>query len=287
VISAKSEDNDGSQSSTDSITLVVNNTGNTEPFLDIIPPSSQTVFGVVEILGSAWDIDGDETIESVMIQVENVWETATGTTSWSYTWDTTDLDDDEYIISARAYDGLLYSEIESVTITVDNPHAPTLFVFSDIPFSVSGTLSLHGTSSDSDGEIDVIEIQIDNEDWITISNSKDWSYDLDSMELSNGMHTLRIRVTDDEGEQDLKILTFNVENTEEDYTCYSIFGLMLLIIILIVLVAVKRRAKRRRHSLSLAPAQIQQLKCPQCRTPFKANVNETMIQCPNCGYSAH
>jgi hypothetical protein len=52
---------------------------------------------------------------------ETDWATATGTTLWSYDWTTYTSQNGIYTISARSYDGEDYSEIKSITLTVDNP----------------------------------------------------------------------------------------------------------------------------------------------------------------------
>lgn len=87
------------------------------------PLSGDTVEGITTITGIASDLDG--TVQEVEIRInESAWMPATGTTLWSYEWNTTELPDDSYTISARSYDGENYSEIVSLTVTVHN--APPL-----------------------------------------------------------------------------------------------------------------------------------------------------------------
>jgi hypothetical protein len=291
TIYARAEDNLGNVSLTDSILIIVNNTENTKPFVNIVYPTGGKVSGLVIILGTASDVDGDETITSVSVNIHGEWIQSEGTSSWSYIWDTTEEDEGEIEISARAFDGSLYSDIKSVTVTVDNPYAPTLTMFSDIPSKVSGTLNLQGTSSDSDGEIEKIEIQIDSGEWILITTSNDWSYDLETEDLSNGIHTVTIRAIDDEGESDILIFTISVENKEDEISWEGISILILLLIVFIILVAVIRRARSKKsdtmqHSQNQFPQnQHQALKCPQCRNVFRADLSRAQVQCPSCGYS--
>ena len=93
------------------------------PSITISYPSNRaTVLGLVMISGTATDPDGDENIETVEIKIGNhSWETADGTTKWSYDWTTYDFDDNSYTISVRSSDGNDYSEIKTITVTVDNP----------------------------------------------------------------------------------------------------------------------------------------------------------------------
>jgi len=72
------------------------------------------------IHGTASDADGSGTIQKVEIKIgDGDWKVANGTTSWSYTWDLTGVDNGNYTIQARAYDGQEYSNIDSITIKVN------------------------------------------------------------------------------------------------------------------------------------------------------------------------
>jgi hypothetical protein len=194
-------------------------------------PNEETVSEIVEIQGIASDPDGDHTIISIEVNVEGDWELADGTVDWTYDWDTASLDDGIYIISARAFDGTDYSVINSISVYVDNPHAPNLVITSGIPTKASGTILIFGTASDVDGTIVKIEVQIDSSEWRELSGTSDWIYILDTTKLENGEHTIRIIATDDEGEFHMETFTFEVENPEE----FSLWILLLIIIISIVL----------------------------------------------------
>ncbi len=80
---------------------------------------SMVLTGSVAITGTAQDADG--TIQEVSIAIdEGVWIIVTGTTTWSYMWDTVLVANGEHNISARSFDGNDYSEIASVTVSVLN-----------------------------------------------------------------------------------------------------------------------------------------------------------------------
>ena len=61
-------------------------------------------------------------MEVVEIRIDGGnWNTATGTTSWSYDWDTTQYGNGEHLIEARARDDSdEYSKVKPVTLIVDN-----------------------------------------------------------------------------------------------------------------------------------------------------------------------
>lgn len=96
---------------------------NGKPTVTITYPSNgATIARLVMISGTASDPDKEDNVSSVEVKIgENDWATATGTTLWSYDWTTYTSQNGMYTISARSYDGKDYSEIKSITLTVNNP----------------------------------------------------------------------------------------------------------------------------------------------------------------------
>ncbi len=67
------------------------------------------------VSGEAWDPNGS--VQSVEVRVgEGPWRRATGTTPWVYEWAATAPG--TVTLACRAYDGVLYSELDEVTVTV-------------------------------------------------------------------------------------------------------------------------------------------------------------------------
>jgi hypothetical protein len=86
------------------------------------PFDGSTVSSLVMISGSATDPDGDETIVKVEVSINgDDWNIVKGSTKWSFDWRTYDLDDGLYSILVRAWDGTSYSDIEEITLNLDNP----------------------------------------------------------------------------------------------------------------------------------------------------------------------
>jgi predicted transcriptional regulator len=114
----KVRDNNGAWSDEVTETLVINL--NVPPTVNITyPGDSQTVNGVVTITGSASDSDG--TVQKVEVKIDDGgWQLASGTTSWSFIWNTTTFSDGLHTIYARSYDGFNYSETKSVQVNVYN-----------------------------------------------------------------------------------------------------------------------------------------------------------------------
>lgn len=289
VVHVRARDDVGEYSQIRSVTLIVDNGGNVPPIVNIISPISGTVSGNITIRGTAHDLDGDETIESIQVKIDDEWEYTDGTIDWSFRWDTTTLDDGNYTIFVRAFDGIDYSMIKSVTIYVDNPHKPILTITTEIPDVVSGTIAIEGSASDVDGEITKIEIQIDGGEWKEVEGTKDWSYKLDTTKLSDGEHTIKVRVYDDEGEYYIESFDINVNNSGWIPWLILAIAIVLLVIFLIVVGAIKKKkVKSGIESPKTQPTtQIgtQTFRCPQCNNVFEALQSTTAIQCPYCGLS--
>ena len=112
---------------------------NNPPSVTITAPNNgKTISSTVTISGTASDSDG--TVQKVEVKIDSgSWHTASGTTSWSYLWDTTKVGNGGHTIYARSYDGEDYSGVYFVDITVSNavsPSKPDLYLNDyDISFS--------------------------------------------------------------------------------------------------------------------------------------------------------
>ncbi len=105
--------------------LESNDTSNEKPTISIsFPTDKATVSSLVMISGISSDPDGDEDIRMVEVQIsDNDWNQADGTTQWSYNWNTYDFGDGMYTINVRSFDGEKYSDVQSISLEVDNPEA--------------------------------------------------------------------------------------------------------------------------------------------------------------------
>ena len=101
-------------------TLIIHLEDNISPTITItFPENGAVVNGTIAISGTALDNVGIVKVE-YRIPGSNQWNQAKGKTTWSIEFDTTQLEDGEYTMEFRAYDGKQYSEIESLTIHVKN-----------------------------------------------------------------------------------------------------------------------------------------------------------------------
>ena len=83
------------------------------------PSENALLSGSTTILGTASATNG--TLQSVQISFDSdSWITTNGTESWSYNWDTNNLKEGNHAISIRGYNGVGYSNIEMINVTVQN-----------------------------------------------------------------------------------------------------------------------------------------------------------------------
>jgi hypothetical protein len=119
LISAIAVDKHGRQSAPYTIDIQVGNR-NKHPTVSIENPQNNTELSdIIQISGTANDTDG--TINRVELRFDaNEWVRANGTNNWYYIWDTTTLMNKKYWIDVRSFDGEFYSNVSSITVTVNN-----------------------------------------------------------------------------------------------------------------------------------------------------------------------
>ncbi|MEE9507264.1 MAG: NosD domain-containing protein [Thermoplasmata archaeon] len=85
----------------------------------VSPVQGETVSGNYTISGTASDREG--TLETVEVRIDDgPWAGADGTESWSFTWNTETVPDGDHTIHARSYDGMNYSDVTQVAVSVGN-----------------------------------------------------------------------------------------------------------------------------------------------------------------------
>ncbi|GAG37303.1 unnamed protein product, partial [marine sediment metagenome] len=203
MIYAKAYDGEDS-SEIVTVSVTVDNGGNIAPQASISHPNDgDTVSGEVEIRGTASDDDGF--VQIVEIRIDNeVWIKVTSTTNWKHNWDTIDYANGEHMIKARAKDDLgLYSKEKSITVIVNNGGniPPSAEITSHFGGEVlSGSVNIKGTAVDHDGNLELVEIRIDDGNWDTATGTTSWTFTWDTTTYSNGEHVVYVRAKDDVGE---------------------------------------------------------------------------------------
>jgi len=207
------------------------------------PYNGTTVSGMVSIQGTSNDVDG--TVQSVQIKIDSgSWTTVTGTTSWSYSWDTTVVSAGSHIIYARSYDGKKYSNVSSVTVTVNIPPNQPPTVVITYPYNdqeVKGTITIRGTASDSDGSVQKVEVRIDSGSWYTASGTTSWHYVWNTESVNDGSHIIYARSYDGKDYSSYDLINTNVKNKKNGDI--PSFELTAFVVVLVAVLWLRKRRK--------------------------------------------
>ncbi|MFC1843314.1 Ig-like domain-containing protein [Thermodesulfobacteriota bacterium] len=199
-------EDDNTSYTTTPVTVTVTAGGDTTPPTSTItdPTNGATLNSAsadpYTITGTASDTGGG-TVTLVEVSINGgAWQTATGTTSWSYSW--TLPADGSYTIQSRATDDSSNEETPSAgnTVTVDRTdpsstvsdptNGATLNSSSADPYTISGT------ASDATA-VSTVEVSINGGAWQTATGTTSWTY---SWTLpADGSYTIQSRATDSAG----------------------------------------------------------------------------------------
>ncbi len=223
---------DGGKLGDEGIWIIIKNTPeekeNSAPNIIITHPKNEaTVSGIIIIKGKAWDLDGN--ISIVKIRIYDVWYNATdksGNGSW-YTWEfefnTTKLKDNEYKVTAIAYDNKEKAEDTHIWIIIKNNvekenKSPHIIITEPLMDSnVSGEVKIKGYAWDPDGKLSYVRIKI----FEKLYNATDisgnntwyiWEFIWNTSGYENGWYRISVLAFDGTIYEDTH-LEINVNNT--------------------------------------------------------------------------
>jgi len=185
-----------------------------------------------DVVSYEWDFEGDGTIDH--------FSPSSGTTTKAYSG--------SGIFNAVLYvtddDGAVATDVTVVRIERANIR-PSVSISDPNPgATIKGYYVIRGTSFDDMG-VDKVEIRIDDGAWITVSGTLVWSFDLATASLVPGVHTLRVRATDTNGEASQTVdVQFTVEDTQEpddepdSFFASFTFWMMILLFVIPFIVAI-------------------------------------------------
>lgn len=84
--------------------------------------------------------------------------------------------------------------------------------------TLTGNATVEGVASDPEGNLQGVEVRIDDGAWRTATGTTDWSYRLDTSTVSNGQHVIQARSFDDENTSEVAEVPVEVFNPDPDLT---------------------------------------------------------------------
>ena len=202
--------------------IIVNTPDNIPPNVKITKPAEgESLSGITTINFTATDRQG--VIQERQILIDGI---LIQTSSYTYTWDTTQEEDGSYIILCRAQDKTVWGEDE-ITVIVDNSVGvdttpPIVSIISPIAYStVSGIVSITMSATDANG-ISSYAIYIND-----ILRSGTNIYSWNTTKEIDGSHTILCEAIDPSGNNGSDTISVNVNNSEIIYEPSEIFKLMI------------------------------------------------------------
>ncbi|MFQ6128133.1 MAG: Ig-like domain-containing protein [Thermoplasmata archaeon] len=212
--------------------VIVHNENHMPSVMIVHPEDRETVRELYLIHGKAWDDDEGDSIEKVQVKIGNgEWHMAKDASPddswylWAFEWDTTEYDDDCYVILARSWDGELWSDNASVIACADNIDDPPEvgILYPDDGMILRGIVLVNGVAEDDRG-VELVQVRIDEEEWndaVDVSGDGSWShwaFEWNTGEYENGNHTVCARAWDGNSHSELdcvKVAVDNINNPPE------------------------------------------------------------------------
>jgi hypothetical protein len=185
------------------------------------PAEGAMTNATISVAGAASD---NVQVASVAVSVDGgPYQAAQGTTSWSYSLDTTRYANGSHTVNALAADAAGNTSTTSVGFAVMNATTQQSVTIS-APVdgaTIGGTVSVSGTASDPDG-VASVALSVDDGPSAPASGTTAWTGALDTTTLANGPHTLKATALDAGGKSSSASVAVNVQNADSSPPSVSI-----------------------------------------------------------------
>ena len=126
-----------------------------------------------------------------------------------YTWH----EEGEYVITLQVMDIDGYTDTIEKTITVSLNQPPSVEITLPVEDStVKGTINIAGVASDPNDNLELIEIKVDNGNWLSAVGKTSWTFNWDSTQVVDGSHIISARSYDGEYYSDIDSVNIIVNN---------------------------------------------------------------------------
>ena len=159
----------------------------------LFPRAGQMVRGSTVVIASATDTTS---VSKVEFYLDGALKATDTTSSYSFSWGTTQGSDGAHTLMTKAYDLAGNSTSRSISVTVDNT-APSVSVQNPLSGqSVSGMITVSFTAADSN-KVQLVQLNLDgvrvaSRALIPAQSSGSWVFSYDTSLVGNGQHTLEV-----------------------------------------------------------------------------------------------
>lgn len=189
----------------------------TTPFISISKPlDGEVVEETIMVKGVAKDPDGPVVRVEVRFDDDD-WTVVDGTSKWTYEMDISEIPNGIHRISARAYDGTIFSAPATLDVDVRNNMPPTVLIDAPITGSVVPTKFLvQGTASDLENGLESIWVKVDNGLWFLADGLEEWTFEVDMVPFELGTHTIMVKAYDGRVDSEIDCIIIDVRNVIYD-----------------------------------------------------------------------
>ncbi len=202
-----------SASTTVSIQILNQIEDNTSPSVTLMTDFTETHSGTINIAANATDNVGVKKVEFLV----NGWVKAIDSSApYQFNLDTTELNDGNHAIVARAFDDANNSGSDTQTLKVNNAPppdtaSPSVSFSSNFNTPVTGTINILANASDN---VAVAQVQLFiNGALHSVDATAPYNFTLDTSQLVDGTYTLILRALDDAGNEQTAQAQLTVHNT--------------------------------------------------------------------------
>jgi outer membrane protein assembly factor BamB len=176
------------------------------------PIENEMLNGTVDVTGI---VEDDIAVLLVQIKIGNgSWLNTTGKTSWTYSWDTTEVTDGIHQIYVRAFDETGFS-MKKISVIVNNGGSEIFIQITSHTEGqvVSGITKFNGIAGHNLGLEFEVQIKIDDiSPWQKVIGTANWYYDWDTTEFPDGEHLIQFRGFDGFINSTLIQITVSISN---------------------------------------------------------------------------
>ena len=207
---------DDDATDTDTASVTISEVPNQPPVANAGGPySARTNIAINFDASGSTDLDGSVVGYRWDWTNDGSWDTdwsGSSTTSHSYSVAGT------YTVKVEVKDDDDATDADTASVSITRPNQkPTVSItYPEYGSTVSGVVTIQGTAHDSDGSINKVEVEINDEGWVEAEGKTSWSYDWDTESYENGEYEIRARSYDGSKYSDISIVTVNLDNNPEE-----------------------------------------------------------------------